>query len=215
MDIDHETEKPWVLVGKGELNAKDRRLVTFFLRRLGLVTQFMTPDAYEKLFDRRVVVVEEDEVKKQSYELSFTDIASPSDFLIREHFLDFGIHLHPELSRGTAARVFLSFVDGKGHGWDTFEYVGVGADRHREYREPRPMDGIILKTRDGLGLPPYDGRIAQYYSNRGQLCAGFAIQAGSIVQAVRPLESELNLSPRQRAMVLISSQLQVQFETST
>lgn len=219
---EHYIVKKQVLVAHGELNAIDKRLLTPLLSRLGFTSiEYIDEYAYEAKEQQL------DELKNElararrmlrgetSIEgFKFSELTSPDHFLVREHLEDI-----KSVSKigGFVGRTFNYLVDALGDATRTGTIVtdeSQPADywgRHptrKIFRDPQPLDGVVVKSREELGLPPYPGKLDDY--GKSQLCGFYAVQVGSIVELAENI-SEESLSAARRGVLIVGQMLEQQF----
>lgn len=219
-ELDRDIAKATILIAKGEVSASDKTLITKFLGRIGLESQFMTQAAYEERLKKLTTVVRqpsspEKQVKEKSY--SFAEITSPEQFVVREHVVDFVEQARRQgasfPSKNMGGRTFNILVDGQGSD-NMYTYAdNYPHPRQRIPREPLPLDGIIVANREEVGFEPYSGRTLDSYG-KSRDCADYALQAGSIVELSKLFSGKIDLSKTEEMIVMLGQQLQYQFSTN-
>lgn len=157
-----------------------------------------------------------------STEQSFADIKSPDDYIFREGFEDFQ-RTHRGYSAGLVTSLFSTLVESRSDTWRHQWLRSFGTSEETKY-VPEPQKGIVVKSRAELGVLPYGPKDALPTLSNSylRLVVDFAIQAGSIIEASRPLVAVRDsgierlvkaLNRHDRAFIYMSESLLQNFES--
>lgn len=218
--VDREVQTPQVLIARGELNIEDKALLTRLLGRFGLSAEYMSQADYDER-ERKMAanIVLAPTVTDDKEHFRFANITSPDHFLVREHFKDFQDRVTAgdasetlRVSKGFVGRLFNFIVDGNGTR-RSGEWAKSGASLTQLWvlREPNPLDGIVLAKRTDVGFPPYE--LPVEYRSINAVCAPYAVQAGSIVEAAAnlPATQSGKVPDRIQNLHLVARLLEQQF----
>ncbi|MCA9333889.1 hypothetical protein KC963_02475 [Candidatus Saccharibacteria bacterium] len=224
-NIDNTTPSEQVLIARGELSGYDKRLLTSLLGKFGLTTTYQSQEA----FDRREARVEYLRAELErvnsilrgeepAEEFRFTDITAPDQFVVREHIEDLRLTMGALVTQGFVGRTFNYLVDANGSDRthdrivDTTKPKVFGRPQMKLVpRDPRPPQGVVVRSREELGLPPYPRQLDQL--GKSGFCAAFAVQAGSIVELARGIPDDQSPSPSSTLgkVQLVGQMLEQQF----
>lgn len=210
-----ETEKGerFVLEARGTINPEDRALATAFLGKLGLDVKFTAEEEYSR-FNTVLRIVDNNPETEKPYKLA--DITSPDDYLVLEHFEDFA-ELRPDVKRGLVTRAFTNLLDVPvygGHDPGTSAWINRIAER-----DIRPRQGLQYTTREKLDLPDYSDKSFSASTSgpwaRKYHLRNYAIQAGSIIEVAKRLESgKERATKHDEGIIILGYQLASQFTES-
>ncbi len=224
-EVDRHERTPQVLIARGEISAQDKSLLTQLLGRFGLNTQYVSESTFaerESEVDKLKAEIEllrrQASSEVSSPKFRFTDITDPEQFLVREHLED--IRTKPGIG-GFVGRTLHHLVDAHGsrptHHWivDDSRPAWRNNRYSRIYREPEPLEKVIVKLRDEIGLPPY-GKTLDHYG-KSAFCARFAVQAGSVVDAANAIQIPPDvpypkLSAAERGVLFVGNMLEEQLK---
>lgn len=212
--VDREAKTPQVVVARGELSINDRSLLTGLLARFGLTTEYVLHDEFieqERAAAAFALSFQQDPpATRVSSELvdspfAFSLLTHPDQFIVREHLENFKDIHETQLPTAFVGRTFNFLVDGNGR-----QRQRTTA---REF-EPAPPDGIVLATREELGIARCETSFESYGKNKH--CSRYAVQAAGVValsEAYAEKGSQCLTSP-QKNVLLVGIQLQQQFQNA-
>jgi hypothetical protein len=216
---DRQVKHPELIIARGDLSSLQKSLLKSIMTDLfELSVTTMDPDKYDERQQRLATyaghsAVTSSTAETQKTDFSFTQIKSPDQYLVREHLKDFK-SLYPFLEstskKNFVGKTFSYLVDGNG---GSARNVSIfHTDRTRTYREPVPFDGIVVVSRESLGIGPYTYPLDTYGKSR--MCGAYAVRAGSIVDTAVGLNNTdwHSLRPSEQAHVVIAKYLENQFK---
>lgn len=139
-----------------------------------------------------------------------SEITSAKDILVREHFTDFG--KSHDVPNSTYTRAFHMLLDQrKANSQNQHLYKSGFNPETRQHwtqtREPNPIPGIVIVTREEAGIEPYAGTIVDTDT---QILAGYGIEAGSVLEVFGSNANENATSKTLQAIGALASQLRSQ-----
>lgn len=205
---DSEQERH-VLVASGEINLSDRRLANALLRRFGLEVKIFSEEEYvEQLAaDSPIIITAADPERSESEQYSIFGITDPGQYLVKEHFRDYGRH-----AKG-AIKTKMGTV---------FSYLLFGETLRQKTTYPRVTEKPVAPL-DGIEIAPRESTAEQFEPSklivqRGESAAAatarmYAMRAGSIVDYATLITTDAAapLNAYERAAVQLAGQLQSQF----
>ena len=178
---------------EGLLSPHDQRLVLgYIVGQLGVnatyidATHETPPESLvtQELEPKSIKLPKSQQESIRQHGFRFSDIQTPDDILVREHFEDFG-STQSEVGVASVIRAFHYILDQRGVG-QLFAYSPSGADSYKsqfqQIREPQPLKGIVMTPRNNLDLKPYGTR--HLTEQEPRIMARYAITAGSTLNAL-------------------------------
>lgn len=116
------------------------------------------------------------------YGYRFSDITSPKDLLLREHFEDLAVSNN--LPVRNFIRGFHALINGRGKPGLFHHHYTPSGEAYGSYqvREPKPMKGVQIIKREHAHLQPYNGRNLSELDS--QIIAQYGAEAGSVLKAL-------------------------------
>jgi hypothetical protein len=212
LGADNETH---YLVARGALSPGDRRLASLFLARLGLESEFMSPDQYQTYLEHQglvsapIVPKEPDLSEKKPGLYAISDITNPNQFMVKEHFDDFAKTYDSQIRLQSITIFGRILVAPDAPSRNTKSVYGRVPHR---YHTLSPPNGVIVRARAETGFTEYTGKLDRYgREDMQKLVTTYAVQAGSLVSFGKQFEGKLKPKAYEVALAQIAHLLETQF----
>lgn len=189
-----DNKETFIIAKAGEKHGNEIQAVIALLGRHGFSTAVLSGEEFSQILGQKALSLLPPrqvkwEVLRSNHETrealpALEALTSREHFLVKEHCWQFRDSSVAVISDVQLEKIFNTLVETR----PSNEAYQRGPDgRGRLKGEPRPRDGIIIRKRPDVGLPPYSPAESERTFNID--LAGYAIQVGSLLDYAQNLPS--------------------------